>query len=117
MNKVLVTGATGFIGRCIIERLLHEGFTVIATSSNKHSASAKSWFKNVTFIPFDLKTFDDKVNYFDFFKKPDILIHLAWEGLPNYGEDFHISENLPRHFAFLKNMVINGLKNINVTGT
>ncbi len=117
MNKVLVTGATGFIGRYIIERLLHEGFTVIATSSNKQTASEKSWYKNVTFIPFDFKSFDDEVNYFDFFDKPDILIHLAWEGLPNYGEEFHISENLPRHYAFLKNMIINGLKNITVTGT
>jgi dTDP-6-deoxy-L-talose 4-dehydrogenase (NAD+) len=45
------------------------------------------------------------------------LIHLAWQGLPNYKEQFHLEKNLPTHAAFLKNMVDNGLQNLAVTGT
>ena len=90
---------------------------VIASSSNTESASLKSWFASVNYIPFELKSFDDNINYFDYFNKPDLLIHLAWEGLPNYKEDFHITENLPRHFSFLKNIIKNGLNDLTVTGT
>ena len=34
MQKILVTGATGFIGNYVIEQLLQRNFSVIATSSN-----------------------------------------------------------------------------------
>jgi dTDP-6-deoxy-L-talose 4-dehydrogenase (NAD+) len=45
------------------------------------------------------------------------LIHLAWEGLPNYKADFHLTKNLPLQKAFLSNLLQNGLKDITVTGT
>ena len=45
------------------------------------------------------------------------MIHLAWEGLPNYKAAFHIETNLPGHFAFLTNLVKSGLTNLTVTGT
>lgn len=117
MKKILVTGATGFIGKYVIEELLERGYSIVASSSDIKSASQKNWYNYVTYIPFNLKYFDDNVNYFEFFKEPDLLIHLAWEGLPNYKADFHISENLPRHFSFLKNIIKNGLKDLTVTGT
>ncbi len=117
MKKVLVTGATGFIGNHVIQVLLHKGYTVIATSCNKENAQSESWFGNVQYEEFDLKSIDDSINYFHYFHQPDVMIHLAWEGLPNYKNDFHIIENLPRHKAFLKNLLQNGLKDITVTGT
>ncbi len=117
MKKVLVTGATGFIGNYVIRELLTLDVQVIATSVSASKASSQDWFDKVTYISFDLKNFDSHTNYFTFFQKPDAVIHLAWEGLPNYKETFHIEENLPRHYLFLKNMVDNGLKDITITGT
>lgn len=117
MIKVLVTGATGFVGNYVVEKLLEKDLSVIASSSNRDTAIHKAWFKNVTYVPLDIKNIDDKINYFEFFNKPDALIHLAWQGLPNYNEDFHVSENLPKHFSFLKNIIENGLKSLTVTGT
>ena len=117
MQKILVTGATGFIGGYVIEELLKQGFNVIATSSNQNNAEQKNWFNKVTFLALDFKTLDDSINYYDYFQHPDIVIHLAWEGLPNYKDDFHINENLPRHKLFLQNLIKNGLKNLCVTGT
>lgn len=118
MKKILVTGATGFIGNYVIEQLLQQkNCSVIASSSTIENARAASWFSFVKYIPFNLKDFDNKINYYEFFDKPDIMIHLAWEGLPNYKASFHVEENLPRHYLFLKNCIENGLTDVTITGT
>ena len=114
---LLVTGATGFIGNYVVEALLQKGFSVMATSSNEEKARQYSWFPSVTYIPFDIKNFSAATDYFSFFEKPDAVIHLAWEGLPNYKNEFHITENLPRHLQFIKNLIEHGLKDITITGT
>jgi nucleoside-diphosphate-sugar epimerase len=117
MKKVLVTGATGFIGNYVIHELLKREFIVTATSLSHEKAVSKDWFPRVNHIPFDLRNQEAGTDYFTFFGKPDLLIHLAWEGLPNYKSDFHITENLPRHYSFIENMVKHGLRDVTVTGT
>lgn len=117
MKKVLVTGATGFIGNYVIKQLLLHNCTIVATSSSAEKAKACAWYNQVTYKPFDFKAFNNTVNYIDYFEKPDAVIHLAWEGLPNYKSLFHFEDNLPRHYAFLKNLVLNGVEDITVTGT
>jgi nucleoside-diphosphate-sugar epimerase len=117
MQKVLVTGATGFIGPYVIAALQNAGCAVVATSSSELTACTKSWFGSVQYFPLNFGQLDDAVNYQQYFGNPDAVIHLAWEGLPNYKESFHIEENLPRHIAFLNNLVQHGQKNITVTGT
>ncbi|MBC7535382.1 MAG: NAD-dependent epimerase/dehydratase family protein [Ferruginibacter sp.] len=117
MTKLLVTGATGFIGSYVVESLLEKGINVVATSSDRNKASSKLWFSKVNYKELNLKLFDPSVNYFHFFEEPDGIIHLAWEGLPNYNSEFHIEENLPRHFLFIKNLLDNGIRNITITGT
>jgi dTDP-6-deoxy-L-talose 4-dehydrogenase (NAD+) len=115
--KVLVTGATGFIGNYVVQELLERDHMVIATSTNKENAQKKKWFNKVNYIPFDLGGFNNSVDYFSFFDQPDCMIHLAWEGLPNYKDSFHIEVNLPRHLQFLNNLISNGLSDLTVAGT
>lgn len=117
MRKVLVTGATGFIGGYVIKNLLTKGLKVIATSSDKGRAEKKEWFNDVAYAELDLQRIDDSMDYFQYFGEPDIVIHLAWEGLPDYKGDFHISKNLPRHKLLLENMLRNGLQDLTVIGT
>ena len=117
MKKILVTGATGFIGNYVVNELLANNFLVIATSSNEEKAKQASWYAGVTYIPFNFVDYNSSINYHHFFGEPDLVIHLAWEGLPNYKETFHLTENLPRHLALLANMIKNGLRDLTVTGT
>lgn len=117
MKKILVTGATGFIGKYVVQELLKFDFSIIASSANPKQAEKVSWFSKVEYIPLDFHTLDTGVNYFQFFNEPDILIHLAWEGLPNYKSSFHTEVNLPRHKLFLSNLIQNGLNDLSVTGT
>lgn len=117
MKKILVTGATGFIGNYVVQELLKNNCIVIATSSDEQKARQYTWFNKVKYIPFKLEDFDNLINYPSFFQNPDAIIHLAWEGLPNYKSLFHFEVNLSRHYAFLKNLVTNGTADITVTGT
>ncbi len=116
-KTVLVTGAAGFIGNYVLEELLANGCRVIATSLHEQKARLQPWFNKVIYIPFDIRTDFSTQNLYEYFKRPDILIHLAWEGLPNYKAAFHLEENLPRHYQFIKNLVTHGLRDMTVTGT
>jgi nucleoside-diphosphate-sugar epimerase len=117
MTKVLVTGATGFIGNYIVKELCDKSCTVMATSAHQEKAKQYNWYSKVNYLPFDLASYKNETNYFEYFGKPDLMIHLAWEGLPNYKSAFHVEENLPRHFSFLSNLIQNGLNDLTVTGT
>ena len=113
--KVLVTGATGFIGNYVIKELLKYSHDIVATSRDLDKASNCEWFPQVQYIPCDLNVVQE--NFFQFFQQPELLIHLAWEGLPNYNDLFHLEKNLFSNYRFLKNMLEHGLKHLIVTGT
>lgn len=115
--KILVSGATGFIGNYVISELYKQKkHQIIATAIDPiEKAEEFEWFKDIKYIIQDLNELKD--NYFTFFKKPDLLIHLSWQGLPNYKELFHIERNLMSNYLFIKNIVKNGLKNLSVIGT
>lgn len=117
MAKVLVTGATGFIGNHVIAQLLRHNCEVIATSLSAEKAKTFAWYNKVTYVPFDIRAFNANTNYAAYFNNPTAVIHLAWEGLPNYKSLFHFEDNLPVHYALLKNLVINGINDITITGT
>jgi nucleoside-diphosphate-sugar epimerase len=112
--KILVTGATGFVGSHVVKQALVEGHDVIALARNKAKASSFKWFKDVEFISTDISE-----GVYDVSKLgiPDVLIHLAWSGLPNYKSLFHLEENLPSSMAFLRSALSSGVKRILVTGT
>lgn len=115
--KILVTGATGFIGSSLINELIQSNkFEIIATSRDQQKAKQSVWFEKVKYLPYDLEklTYDNLYKYFD---KPDLLIHLAWDNLCDYSDLAHIEKNFFYHYRFLKNMLENGLKDLTVTGT
>ena len=114
--KVLVTGASGFIGNYVIEQLLEKKHQVIATSFNEVKAKGKSWYKYVTYISYDIHS-EASENLFEKFLKPDLVIHLGWGSLSNFKSQEHIDTILPAHYRFLKNLILNGLKDLTCIGT
>lgn len=113
--KVLVTGATGFIGQHVVPRLLEEGHAVTTVARDETKARRFDWFDDVRFIPFDLHQNPEAI--IDSCEGIDAVIHLAWPGLPNYKDVFHFEKNLPADYRFLKALAMLGICHLLVAGT
>lgn len=113
--KVIVTGATGFVGRHVVAALLRRGHDVTAVARNAPRVGELSWPDSVAFVACDVH--DDVVDPLSLIGVPDVLVHLAWPGLPNYKDLFHFEQNLPADYRFIKRMVAAGTKQVLVTGT
>ncbi len=113
--KILVTGATGFIGNHLVQHLLKNDVEVIATSRSVEKAKQYQWFSKVKYIPCDFEK--EQEDYFSLFTRPECIIHLAWDGLWDFKNLLHFEKNVPVHYKFIKNMVHYGLKHVVVTGT
>ena len=93
--KILVTDATGFIGHHVVQWLVNHDYDVVATATSEEKAKKFAWYDSVKFTVRDYYT--EEKNFYEYFDEPDILIHLAWKGLPNYMMRFHLTDSrLPR---------------------
>ena len=111
--KVVVTGGTGFIGRHVVAELEQRSISpVLMLRPGSVPPSSRS---NHTVVQIDVM--DPPSNGFELMGSPDVLIHLAWGGLPNYRSLHHFEVELPAQYNFLKGMIQSGLKNLVVTGT
>lgn len=109
--RVAVVGASGFIGRHVVRTLVSKGHEVVAVSRHPDPPISP------LVAPMALDVADTETNLFTRIGQPDIVLYLAWGGLPNYGSTHHLSEELPRHVAFLDACINSGLKQLIVTGT
>lgn len=106
--KILVTGANGYLGQGIVKNILDRGHYVIAADFKVDNID-----KRAKRIECDLFEIEDEFNYFE---KPDVLLHLAWrDGFIHYS-NAHI-EDLYKHYSFLKSMIESGIKQIAVMGS
>ncbi len=111
--KVAVTGATGFIGAHVLADLVRRGVELVATS--RGTAAAASDPPGVQWVALDLHA--PAADDFERLGRPDVLVHLAWSGLPNYRSLHHFEHELPAQYAFLSGLVRQGLGAMVVAGT
>ncbi|WP_338874449.1 NAD-dependent epimerase/dehydratase family protein [Spirosoma sp. SC4-14] len=116
LKTVLVTGATGFVGHYLIERLLATNLVQVIATARTEPLPTK-WSQAVTFVPFDISADFSGENLFTYFGRPDLVIHLAWQGLPDYKSMAHIETYWLQHYQFLTNLIRHGLTDLTVTGT
>lgn len=81
--KILISGGSGFIGKNLLNHLIKKNMNIMIIGRNLDFISPS----NVRKITFDLNNSD--YDYQEIIKyNPDVFIHLAWEGIPNYSEEF-----------------------------
>ncbi|MDU9389178.1 NAD(P)-dependent oxidoreductase [Pseudomonas sp. zfem002] len=113
--KVLLTGASGFVGQHLVAALLERGCQVRAVARREEPARALPWFDQVEFVSADIHSPDTDVAALC--EGVDALVHLAWPGLPNYQGLFHLEHNLMADYGFIKRAVEAGVGQVQVTGT
>jgi len=111
--KVAVSGATGFIGRHVLAEL--EARSVEAIALVRAAPNQPLGHARVRVVQIDLH--DAPPNAYEWMGRPDVLIHLAWPGLPNYKSPHHFEQALPAQYRFLKGLIESGLQNMVVVGT
>jgi nucleoside-diphosphate-sugar epimerase len=113
VTKVALTGASGFIGRHVLAEL--GKYPVAVTAVTRDVAKLANVGKDVRVVELDLA--NPHADDYKSLHRPDVLIHLAWDGLPNYNSLHHFETELPKQYLFLKGLVEAGLPALLVTGT
>lgn len=111
--KIAVTGASGFIGRYVVAELIAQGIEVVAVS--RDASRLRDFGGGGGIVEMDIAS--PPADCFSRMGAPDVLIHLAWDGLPHYNSLHHFESELPRQYHFLKAMICSGLSSLLVTGT
>ena len=107
--KILVTGANGYLGQGVVKHLLDHGHHVVAADFNVDHVDDRSDRKAC-----DL--FSITNDPYEYFKEPDVLLHLAWrDGFVHYS-DAHIND-MPKHYNFIKAFAESKVSKIVVMGS
>lgn len=108
--KIFVTGGTGFVGRHTVAELQKHGHTLLILSRGKYESSRKT-----SYVRGDLSTlsrWERQLRHF----KPDAALHMAWEGIPDYGPE-NSMRNLAQGIDLIRALGGAGCKKVVVTGS
>jgi nucleoside-diphosphate-sugar epimerase len=107
--RLLVTGATGFIGRHVLARLACCPDVEVTVLARKPDS-----------VPTGFATVEGSIApdgpSWTALGCPDTVLHLAWDGLPNYRSPHHFDEAY-RHSAFLRRLAAEGASRLVCAGT
>ncbi len=110
-KKIVISGATGFLGRHLVKACTDKGFEVYALVRNLEKASSLKYLNSAKHVPYDLSC-----GSFSF--PPDcIFIHCAWGDVRDTLSLVHIERHFLENYLFLKNIINYGVKRIIVTGS
>lgn len=112
--RIFVTGGTGFVGKHVVAELQKRKHKLLVLSRTGGPRSGEK-NKSVAFLRGDLATlplWQRKLARF----KPDAALHMAWEGIPDYGLDMSL-KNLSQGIALTRALGAAGCKKMVVTGS
>ena len=84
MKQIVVTGATSFLGRNMVESLLNNGYKVYAFVRKSSQNPLKLENSNLKYI---YGTLDEIEIIYDYITHADIFIHFAWAGSGSVGRN------------------------------
>lgn len=114
--RIFLTGATGFIGKYVLKHLEKEGYNILLlTRASKENFSSIISSKKVDIVSGNLSDINKWKNKLIQFK-PEVTIHLAWEGIPDYGVKTSI-KNLKYGLNLFEELAEIGCKKIICTGS
>jgi len=95
--RVIVTGASGFIGKQLCNKLLERGHQVVSLCRTSR-APERTYLKSFQHIPYVMgEVLPKEVIVFS----PEALVHLAWDGIPDFSERKCV-DNVESQLRFLK---------------
>jgi nucleoside-diphosphate-sugar epimerase len=112
--NVLITGASGFIGTNLLKKLSINKRYKILTLSRKKTFYKPS--KNIKNLKSDLDLSPSSISLIKIFS-PQIIIHLAWQDIPDYSKKNSQINFLKQKSFFEKIYKIKSIKKIIVTGS
>lgn len=112
--RVAVTGASGFVGRHVLMELEKRGIQTVATSTAA-GERANTPAGSARWLVLDLQ--HPPQNALAALGHPDVVIHLAWAGLPHYQSLHHMETELPAQYRFIRQLVGDGLQSLVTVGT
>ncbi len=108
IKSIMVTGASGYIGRHVISSLLSRGVKVVAVDMVNRGIPelAEVYVGNIL----------NDAGFVDILPRCDVLLHLAWQDGFVHNATSHLA-NLHHHFDFVKKMTERGIQQVAVMGT
>ena len=111
--KVAVSGAAGFVGRHVVAELTRRGVPAALLTRSPEALSTRDGKHRI--VACDLSS--PPADLHERCGRPEVLLHLAWGGLPNYRANHHFESELPAQYRFLKQWVQAGLAQVLAVGT
>mgnify|MGYP000967485172 CR=1 FL=1 len=108
-ETVLVTGASGYIGRHVVDALTSYDCKIIVADPRANEDDTRY---QVVRQPI----FEDDEQLFQDLGSPDRCIHLAWKDGFNHNSFSHL-KTLPLHLRFISRMVSGGIKSLSIMGS